>query len=271
MSDTTFKDLLEGAGFDIVETKEFIYSLSWGVKFQYYERKNLFVIGYGNSPTDRDRLFEGVQSVLTEYEFISYKLNDTYIRLELSDFYLEDFESIINILLEYFSTIANILEKPMGSITKVEQVGPSFEGTVYQNIKERGATMSPMFGSMVCNKSGMKLERMLCEYYIPGGRIDGVELDEFNNVVSIYECGSGIHRGQFLDWEHWNKVLCRYMYSDAIHTSHLKRVVLLAGGYQTEMLEFAANINKVLNNSGIELILLATNKEENNIFIERVN
>ena len=271
MSDSIFRETLENVGFDIVETKVFIYSLVWGVKFEYHEHKNLIVIGYGNSSSDRDRLYDGVQCVLSEYEFVSYKLNGSYIRLDFTDFYLEEFETIIMSLVEYFSSIANILEKPMGNITKLEQVGPNFEGTVYQNIKERGATMSPMFGSMVCSKSGMMLERMLCEYYIPGGRIDGVELDEFNNVVSIYECGSGIHRGQFLDWEHWNKVLCRYMYSNEIYTNSLKRIVLLAGGYQQEMLDLSVNINKVLLNSGIELILLVTKREENSILIERVN
>lgn len=270
MSDSIFRETLENIGFDIVETKVFIYSLVWGVKFEYHEHKNLIVIGYGNSTSDRDRLYEGVQTVLSEYEFITYKLNGSYIRLDFTDFYLEEFENIINLLLDYFSTMANILEKPMGSITRVEQVGVNFSGTIYENIKERGATMSPMFGSMVCAASGMKLERMLCEYHIPGGRIDGVELDEDNNIVSIYECGSGIHKGQFLDWDHWNKILCRYMFSNAVFSNKLQRIVVLAGGYCKEMLSMVDNINSVLGNSGIEFILLKTDRVNNTISVTKI-
>lgn len=270
MSDSIFRETLENVGFDIVETKVFIYSLVWGVKFEYHEHKNLIVIGYGNSSSDRDRLYEGVQGVLSEYEFISYKLNGSYIRLDFTDFYLEEFETIIMSLVEYFSSMANILEKPMGSITKIEQIGPAFSGTIYENIKERGATMSPMFGSMVCSQSGMKLERMLCEYHIPGGRIDGVELDDEDNIVSIYECGSGIHKGQFLDWDHWNKILCRYMFSNAVFSDKLKRIVVLAGGYSNEMLSMVGNINTVLGRSGIEFILLKTERVENKISVVKV-
>ena len=108
---------------------------------------------------------------------------------------------------------------------------------------------------------------MLCEYYIPGGRIDGVEIDLEGNIVSIYECGSGIHKGDFLDWDHWNKVLCKYLYSEKVYTEYLKKVVMLAGGYCDEMLSMANNVSNLLEKSNIEFILLKTNREENNITI----
>lgn len=270
MSELVFREVLESKDFEIVETKVFIYSLVWGVKFEFHERKNLIVIGYGNSDNDRDKIYDGIQNALDDYTFISYKKNNSYIRLDFDEILENVFEKVVLDCVEYFRSISKSLEKPMGNINKVDRIGATFEGTIFENLKERGATMSPMFGRMVCDSSGMNLERMLCEYYIPGGRLDGVELDEENNIVSIYECASGIHKGQFLDWDHWNKVLCRYMYSKAVFSDHLKRVVILAAGYDQEMIKLWKNINKVLKSSGIELVLLTTVKHNNKISITKL-
>ena len=250
----------------------FLYSHVCGVKFEWWANTNRIVLGYGNSNDDRNKIYEEIPGLIEEISPVKNKkllknYTSFYLQEDISEIDLQNTLQSIN---DYLNKNCEEWEKSVGSSTTEIKIGVSFSGTLFENLKERGATMSPMFGSMVCDASGMKINRMLCEYYIPGGRIDGVEIDLEGNITSIYECGSGIHKGDFLDWDHWNKVLCKYLYSNKVYTDHLKRVVILAGGYCDEMLAMAKNVSNLLERSNIEFILLKTDRQENNVFISRV-
>ena len=165
------------------------------------------------------------------------------------------------------------LEFPYGDGTKAEVlVGPTFANTVFENIKERGATMSGMFGSMVCEAADMSLKNTLAEYYTNAGEIDGVELDENENVISIYECQSGIHKGSYLDETHLNKSLGKYLYDSKV-IGTVRKVVILAGGYYADHLNLIRERASELANrkTPIEIVLLKTTKSDGRIKIERVN
>lgn len=151
-------------------------------------------------------------------------------------------------------------------------VGPSFQGTVFENIKERGATMSGKFGGLVCEASDMDLSETLAEFYTNAGEIDGVELDKNENVISIYECQSGIHKGAYLDETHLNKSLGKYLYDPKILPT-VKKVVILAGGYYEDQLNMIKerSIELSRRDNPIEIVLLKTVKSDNKIKIERVS
>ena len=157
-----------------------------------------------------------------------------------------------------------------GSKTEVLQ-GPAFTNTVFENIKERGATMSGKFGSLVCEASGMDLNETLAEFYTNAGEIDGVELNKDEEVISIYECQSGIHKGAYLDETHLNKSLGKYLYDPKILPT-VKKVVILAGGYYEDHLNFIRERSKELarRDNPIEVVLLKTVKVDNKIKIEQV-
>ena len=164
------------------------------------------------------------------------------------------------------------LEFPYGDGSKAEVlVGPTFVNTVFENIKERGATMSGKFGSLVCEASGMDLNETLAEFYTNAGEIDGVELNENEEVISIYECQSGIHKGAYLDETHLNKSLGKYLYDPKILPT-VKKVVILAGGYYEDHLNFIRERSKELarRDNPIEVVLLKTVKVDNKIKIEQV-
>jgi hypothetical protein len=250
----------------------FLYSHVCGVKFEWWSNTNRIVLGYGNSSDDRNKIYEEIPVLIEEITTVKNKkllasYTSFYLQDDISEIYLQNTLQRIN---DYLVENCDAWEKSVGSSIVEAKVGVNFSGTLFENLKERGTTMSPMFGSMVCDASGMKINRMLCEYYIPGGRIDGVEIDLEGNIVSIYECGSGIHKGDFLDWDHWNKVLCKYLYSEKVYTEYLKKVVILAGGYCDEMLLMSKNVSNLLVKSNIEFILLKTNREENNIVVKRI-
>ena len=164
------------------------------------------------------------------------------------------------------------LEFPYGDGSKAEVlVGPTFVNTVFENIKERGATMSGKFGSLVCEASGMDLNETLAEFYTNAGEIDGVELNKDEEVISIYECQSGIHKGAYLDETHLNKSLGKYLYDPKILPT-VKKVVILAGGYYEDHLNFIRERSKELarRDNPIEVVLLKTVKVDNKIKIEQV-
>lgn len=251
----------------------FLYSYVCGVKFEWWNNTSRIVLGFGNSSDDREKLFEDVSLILDNTNVLkNKKLLKSYISFYLIDEI--DEETLQNVFIsisEYLENNCDEWEKPVKYSNNSEpEIGVVFAGTIFENLKERGTTMSPMFGSMVCKASGMTLERMLCEYYISGGRIDGVEIDEDKNIVSIYECGSGIHKGNFLDWDHWNKVLCRYLYSKEVYSDRLERIVVLAGGYQKEMIDMYANVKDLLGRKNIDFILLKTVREEDDIGVVRI-
>jgi hypothetical protein len=158
-----------------------------------------------------------------------------------------------------------------GSGLAESKTGVSFAGTQFDRLKERGATISGMFGNLVCQASGMNLLMMQAEYYVSAGEIDGVEFDGDGNVIAIYECQSGIHHGNELDDEHTAKVLGAYLYDPEIIPT-VRKVVVLAGAYSDGDLvllrERAYELGR--REQSIELVVLITTRVENKIGVERV-
>lgn len=149
-------------------------------------------------------------------------------------------------------------------------VNPTFKGTIFENIKERGATIGGKFGKMVCDKAEVDLYNFLAEYHISTGILDGVEIDDAGNIISIYECGSGIHLGKKLDWDHFNKIFGKYVFSKEIWTNHLKRIIILAGDYDEDMLTAINNAKSLFSMRNIEIVILKTFKINNKITVERI-
>ncbi len=137
--------------------------------------------------------------------------------------------------------------------------GVSFAGTFFSDLKERGATMGGMFGKMVCEASGMELYNMKAEKYTSSGEIDGVEYDADLNIISIYECQSGIHHGQYLDDNHLDKSLGRYLYDPEIIPT-VRKIVILAGGYTDQHMNVLRERSKELarRDNPISIVLLKT-------------
>ena len=148
-------------------------------------------------------------------------------------------------------------------------MGPLFEGTQFDGLKERGATMSPMFFKLVCDAADMKLENMIAEYYVDAGEIDGVEFDENGNIISIFECQSGIHKGEELDELHLGKALGNYLYDPKILPT-VKKVVILAGEYSESVIRVFKERQKELESRGIQIVPLFTKREQDKIDIERL-
>jgi hypothetical protein len=153
-----------------------------------------------------------------------------------------------------------------------ERCGVNFIGTQFERLKERGATISGMFGNLVCQAAGMNLTMMQAEYYIEAGEIDGVEFGECGKVISIYECQAGIHKGMPLDDGHLHKALESYLYDPEIIPT-VRKVVLLAGDYDVSTLNILKERGYELSRRErpIELVVLKTVRHENTISIERVN
>jgi hypothetical protein len=148
-------------------------------------------------------------------------------------------------------------------------MGVLFEGTQFDGLKERGATMSPMFCSMVCEASGMKLEKLQAEFYTDAGEIDGVEFDDEGHIISIYECQSGIHKGEELDELHLGKALGNYLYDPKVLPT-VKKVVILAGEYSKSVIRVFKERQKELSSRGIEIIPLVTTRTEDVIGVKRL-
>jgi len=148
-------------------------------------------------------------------------------------------------------------------------MGVLFEGTQFDGLKERGATMSPMFCSMVCEASGMKLEKLQAEFYTDAGEIDGVEFDDEGHIISIYECQSGIHKGEELDELHLGKALGNYLYDPKVLPT-VKKVVILAGEYSKSAIRVFKERQKELSSRGIEIIPLITTRTGDVIGVKRL-
>lgn len=158
-----------------------------------------------------------------------------------------------------------------GSGQAESKSGVSFAGTQFDRLKERGATISGMFGNLVCQAAGMNLTMMQAEYYVAAGEIDGVEFAEDGSVISIYECQSGIHHGEELDDEHTAKALGTYLYDPEIIPT-VRKVVILAGAYSESDLVILRERRYELGRreQPIELVALITTRVENRIGVERV-
>ena len=222
-------------------------------------------IGYGNSAEDLIKLNELAE---LEFDAENIRLDSKYGLVEIKKTDISSFDR----LLEVVDNIDFEIEKPAGS-SKVSKKGVLFEGTVFENTKERGASIGGKMAKMVCEASGMDRDEMLPEYYTDSGEIDGVEIDpETEEVISIYECQSGIHKGQYLDELHLNKALGKYLYDSKIIKT-VRKVVILAGGYSDEFLNIIRERSKELLNreNPIEIVLLKTVRIENVISIDVVN
>ena len=199
--------------------------------------------------------------LLSDYEIQSYTWGIKIVVNTLED-YAEVFEAIA----------AACEENNISRAAKTLKVGVNFQGTVFSNIRERGATIGGKFGSLVCKASGMVLTEMLAEFYTDSGEIDGVELDPVTEKpVSIYECQAGIHNGLYLDDIHREKALGKYLYDKAILPT-VRKVVILAGGYSDIDLNILKERAKELSNrpQPVELVALVTTREGNTIGVQRV-
>jgi hypothetical protein len=181
--------------------------------------------------------------------------------------------SDINELVEAAESLFNYVnDRDLGSATVVEsKLGVAFAGTQFDRLKERGATMSGMFGNLVCQASGMNLLMTQAEYYVDAGEIDGVEFDDNGKVISIYECQSGIHKGYALDEDHLSKVLGAYLYDSEIIPT-VRKIVILAGAYDDLTMRILRERTYELGRRErpIELVVLITTRVENRIGVERV-
>jgi hypothetical protein len=199
--------------------------------------------------------------VLRDYEVQPYAWG-----IKISVTCLEDFSDV------FAALSAACEENEVSKVGKVAKVGVNFQGTVFANTKERGATIGGKFGALVCAASGMVLTEMLAEFYTDSGEIDGVELDPVTQKpISIYECQAGVHNGMYLDDLHREKALGKYLYDKAILPT-VRKVVILAGGY-TEMdlnilRERAFELAK--RPQPIEVVALVTTREGDVIGVERV-
>ena len=132
---------------------------------------------------------------------------------------------------------------------------------------------SGKFGALVCRASGMNLEETIAEWTLNNGRqVDGVELDPVTQKpISIYECQSGIHNGQFLDANHRDKALGEYLYDGSILPT-VRKVVILAGGYSDEdktiVRERASELAR--REQPIEVVLLQTVRLQDEITVVTV-
>jgi hypothetical protein len=116
----------------------------------------------------------------------------------------------------------------------------------------------------------MNLEETIAEWTLDNGRqVDGVELDPVTQKpISIYECQSGIHNGQFLDPNHRDKALGEYLYDPSILPT-VRKVVILAGGYSEEDLRIVSERAQELSYrpQPVEVVLLQTVRIEDEITV----
>jgi hypothetical protein len=223
---------------------------------------------HSSTKQKKDELIASTMSDLPDYnlsEFVRNSSSRVQYEVVLAD---------PDLILEQSSVLAQYVEENdlgCGTANSEPKVGVSFRGTQFDRLKERGATISGMFGNLVCQASGMRLEMMQAEYYIESGEVDGVEFDEYGKVIAIYECQSGIHHGEELDDEHMMKALGTYLYDSEIIPT-VRKVVVLAGAYSEMDLTILRNRALELSrrDQPIELVVLITTRVENKIGIERL-
>ena len=240
-----------------------VFSSINGIKLEWNWKFDSIIVGHSSTEADREAISNLIEENILEAIPAHKK---TY--LKYVDVSVELFESILEVLLD-----ADLELEKAFNVREPSVSGVTFEGTIFSNLKERGATMSGKFGKMVCEASNMNLEEMLAEFHTQDhGQIDGVELcPETQKPISVYECQSGIHKGAFLDDNHLSKALGRYIYAPEILPT-VKKVVILAGGYSASALnivtERASELAK--RDQPIKVVLLKTTKTENKIGIDVV-
>lgn len=222
-----------------------------------------FRIGYNNSPEDIETLAQLVQPLFGEESVKIHTPRDGKGWIKIAKKGLEDWEALV----EFVENLEWTPERQHTNKTEA-QVGALFEGTIFERTKERGATIGGIMGRMVCRAAGMDRDWMLPEYYIEAGEIDGAEIHPDGRVKSIYECQSGIHKGQYLDDLHLNKGLNNYLYDPHVLPT-VEKVVFLAGGYGEDKLSIIRERAKELLNRErpIKIVLLETVRVENTIEI----
>ena len=247
-----------------------IFVIVNGVTTSYYITGNCFrskLIYFEDREEELTKIYEALSSAFLEDKVIQYReWVDVKCPPSVENYalYLETIESLnLNIPEESIELLAK---------TRISMKGVNFEGTVFDRIKERGATIGGKFGKLVCDASEMDLFEMHAEAYYSCGEIDGVEKDPISNsAISIYECQAGIHHGGYLDDIHLNKALGKYLYDPEIIPT-VKKVVILAGGYSEDHMNFIRERSSELLNreNPIEVVLLKTEREGNEISVVRV-
>jgi hypothetical protein len=242
----------------------FILSVLYAVKEERWKLR----IWSNATKQNKDELIEGLMSELPNFgasEWIRNTSRRVQFEVSVSD---------PDTLLEQAAVLKQYVEENdlgAGAVTAEAKTGVSFAGTQFDRLKERGATISGMFGNLVCQASGMNLLMMQAEYYANSGQIDGVEFAENGDVISIYECQSGVHHGQELNADHLAKALGTYLYDPEIIPT-VRKVVVLAGAYNEGDLRLLKERAYELarREKAIELVVLITTRVDNRIGVERV-
>jgi hypothetical protein len=138
-------------------------------------------------------------------------------------------------------TVKEFIEvNELGRYTRpASAVGQTFAGTNFEGYGERDFMASVVqiqklgFATLIPSV-GIKLG---FEYVAPStnSRIDAVEFNENDEVITVIECQSGIQNGAYLDDEHFAKAISRYPQSAEVANT-VKKIVVIAGGYTPEQL-----------------------------------
>jgi hypothetical protein len=241
-----------------------LYTYINGIKVEWQIGDASMRLGYGNSTDDIQRLGDLFSTV-----FEQGSVNTLKNWVDIKPPSIDDFKILVDTVLE--TTDLDLEKSARGRSTGFNS-GVLFEGSNFSNAHERMTTLGPRFMNLVCKATNMTLENMDGEWPIEdNGRIDGVEIDENGNPISIYECQSGIQNGTFLDNEHLSKALLRYPF-DSAKIPTLKKIVIIACGYTPEHLNIIKNQAYMFSNckNPIELVLLKTNRIDDKIGVEPV-
>jgi hypothetical protein len=242
-----------------------VYSIINGMKVEWTTSESCLKVGLGNSPAD----VELIKESLAEYG-IECVNKTTAGPARIKNPSLDDLDRLIDWAVNFTEPLENSLSSRRSTNT---EKGIVFEGSNFSNAHERATTIGPRFMKMPCEAAGMNLLQMDAEWVVEdGGRIDAVEIDNATNqIVSIYECQSGIQNGDYLDDTHLNKALLRYPADPAIAPT-LKKIVILAGGYtKTHMETIKWQAENLKTTRGIEVILLKTTRTNDKIGVALVD
>ena len=256
-------ELITDRGYEYKSPQNYLYAYVSGLKTEWHHGPKAMRVGHDSKRSTEE--LELIKNHLEELGFTNIYIGATYVdvKLEEDNCNVDSFSNFIDAV--------ETMEELNISITKVSGKGVSFEGSNFSNAHERATTIGNRFMKMVCKASGMS-DNYDSEWGTDdAGRIDAVEIDEeTEKPISIYECQSGIQNGDYLDDEHLKKSLLRYPSDPAIAPT-LKKIVILAGGYTIDHLETikwqAENLSVA---RGIEVILLKTTRNKDNIGVERV-
>lgn len=236
-----------------------------GVKIEWNWRGAHIKLGIGSTENDRSIIYD----FLIKNKIDTQKSKSLLSWVKQNKCSVDDFKNIC----ELFKDHKLDLEK-RHYVKKKKERGVTFKGTMFQPLKERGATIGGMMGKMVCEVANINRDYLLPEYHTKNsGEIDGVEIcPKTKKPITIYECQSGIHYGNYLDEHHLNKGLHKYLYAEEI-VNTVRKVVFLAGGYSSSVKDIIKERKKELLNreNPIDIVLLKTVKKDNNIEIVTVN